>query len=212
MREIHHPIFLASRDCTQNIFWRKVFENLAYRDAPRGIYFKDQTLYSVTKKKEFNYSFAEKSSEVIYNDIYDLFTRVYGLKSKSDMTKKKELFDQFTQTNSTRRSEDTWNRIKKKSLKENLIQDYVIECEKIYDLPKDQTQKLYFYISVGLVFKVFTAADIHMKGGAISSVDGIDLEDGNVYITRHFKEPRIKKQTLSGVYLYDLWDAHIQSI
>lgn len=211
MRQIHYPIFLACRDCTPNIFWKKVFENLAYKDPPRGIYFKDQSLYSVTKKKEFNYNFADKPYDEIYLEVYDLFSRVFGLKSKSDMNRKKELFDQFHQTNSTRKSEDVWGKIRK-SLKENLIQDYVLMCQAKYKLPKDQTQKLHFYLSVGLVFKLFQASDIHMQHGAIVSVDGVDLEEEHVYISRQFKEPHIKKSSSRGVYLHELWQAYLKSI
>ena len=212
MRSLHYPIFLASRDLAPTLFWKKVFENLAYGDPPKGIYFKDQTLYSLTKKKEFNYNFADKSAENIYEEIFDLFTRVFGLKVSNELSKKKEIFDHFNQTNSSRRTEDTWSKIKKQSLKDNLIQDFVVKSQKIHELSKEQTQKLYFYVSVGLVFKLFLSGDVHIQNGAIAQIDGVEFENKNVYISREFKEPKIKKLSVDSVYLYELWESYLKSI
>jgi hypothetical protein len=212
MRVISYPIFLACRDCTTDIFWRKVFENLSYGESPRGIYFKDNNLYSVTKKKEFNYTFTGKEASVIYQDIYSLLGGLYGLKSKGDLSRKREIFEEFQKANSTKRSEDLWGKIKRKTLKDNLIQDYVIDCKKLYNLSDSESKKLHFYISVGCVFKLFSGNDIILKEGYITSIDGVFLSEGTVTIKRRFEEPVIKKEPGKTIYLYSLWASYLKTL
>lgn len=213
MRFIRFPVFLAARDFTADLFWKKIFENLAYGETPRGIYIHENTIYSVTKKKEFNYSFAGKSVEQIYEDIHNLFGSTYGLKSKSDLSRKRELFEQFQQINSVRKNEDLWSKIKRKTLKDNLIQDFVIESQQKYKLSDEQTKKMYFYIAVGSVFKMFTGSDIALRGGSIQSVQGVDLSEGNVTITRRFTEPVIKRGgSTSHQYLRELWESYLKTL
>ncbi len=212
MRTITYPIFFACRDCTTDPFWQRIFENLAYGETPRGIYFKETNLYSITKKKEFNYCFNNKDVDSIYKNIHYFFSEVYGLKSKGDMTKKKEIFEEFQKVNSTRRSDDLWNKIKRKSLKDNLIQDYVLDSQKEYNLSENDTRKLYFFVSVGSVFKLFNSNDIYLKGGYIKSIDGIELSQGTLNITRKFEEPVIKKETGKTIYLYALWDSYLKTL
>lgn len=212
MRNIIYPIFLSCRDCTNDLFWKRIFENLAYGDTPRGIYFKDNTLYSITKKKEFNYTFNNKDSQVIYNDIHSLFNGIYGIKSKGDLSKKREMFEEFQKVNSNRRSEDLWSKIKRKSLRDNLIQNYVIESKLKYHLDDENTKKLYFFASVGCTFKLFNGNDIYLKGGSVNSIEGIQLSENNVDIQRKFEEPPIKKENAKEIYLYSLWEAYLKNL
>lgn len=209
---IVYPIFLSCRDCTTDIYWKTIFENLANGETPRGIYFKDSTLYSVTKKKEFNYNFSNKTASKITEDIYALFGTLYGIRSKGDMCHKKELFDEFQKVNSTRRSEDVWSKIKRKTIKDNLIQDYILQHKNMYNLSMEEVRKLYFYISVGCTFKLFSPTDIILKGGYIHTIDGIEYENGSVIINRKFEEPSIKKQSGKTIYLYTLWENYLKSL
>lgn len=212
MRTIHYPVFLSCRDCTQDIFWKRIFENLAYGEPPRGVYFKDNSLYSVTKKKEFNYNFYDKSASEIFQEIYSILSGLYGLKSKGDLSKRRELFDEFQKNNSSRRSEDLWSKIKRKSLRDNLIQDYVIEMKKKYNLDNSQINKLYFFTTVGCVFKLFSGTDIVLKGGYIESIEGINLSEGTVTILKKFEEPVIRKESGKTIYLYKLWENYLKTL
>jgi hypothetical protein len=212
MRIIHYPIFLGCRDYAPTPFWRDVFENLAYKNPPRGIYLKDDVIYSVTKKKEFTYKFGDKTPEELYTDVYTLLDHTFGLKSKSDLTKKKEMFDEYRKDNSACTNGDMWSKIKRKSLKENLIQDFVVRKQREYDIPLPEGKKLYYFISVGLVFKVFKPTDIVMKNNRIESVTGVEFTNKKVLISRDLKEPVIKKHTVASVYLYELWKQYREGV
>lgn len=212
MRTISYPIFLSCRECTNDVYWKKIFENMAFGITPRGVYFKDNTIYSITKKKEFNYSFEDKSPEEIFKDIHEILSVSYGLKSRGDLSKKRELFEEFQRSHAARKAEDVWSKIKKKSLRDNLIQDYVLNCRKLYSLSDSDTRRLYFLISVGCVFKLFNSGDIHLKNGFIENIEGIKLSKGNVELLKKFEEPSSKKESGKIIQLYSLWDNYLKSL
>jgi hypothetical protein len=210
MRTIIYPIFLSCREMTQDLFWKKIFENMAYGETPKGIHFKDNTIYSTFKKKEFNYNFATKEHTVIYEDIYYIFTTIFGIKSNGDLTKKKDIFDEFNRVNSASNSEDVWSKIKKKTIKNNLIQDFVISSKNKYNLSVTDTQRLYFYICVGNMFKIFTNDDIHLEHGSITKIDGVEFDEGVLQINRVFTEPasvKKYKHTTKSVLLC-IWEEY----
>jgi hypothetical protein len=210
MRSIKHPIFLGARDYTSDFFWKKVFENLAYGDPPKGVYIKDSKLYSLTKKKEFSYDFSEKDSEQVYTDVHQILSKVFGLKCKSEQSRRREMFDQYISSNSSRRNEDVWSRLKRKTIRDNLLQDYVISCKNKYELSDEEVKKLYFYVSVGPTYKLFSSSDIHLVDGVIDKIDGINISQGAVTVDRTFTEPSSSssshpEKTKNSVYIFDLW-------
>ncbi len=218
MRLITHPIFLACREKTEDLFWKGIFENLAYGKAPRGVYLKGNCLYSVTKKKEFTYNFENQLADKIYTEVFALLTG-YGVKTKGELSRKKQAFDQYQQTNSTRKSENLWAKIKKKNVRDDLIQEYVLSCKKEYHLSDEKTKELYFFITTGIVFKIFTGVDVVLAEGYIETIHGVEFhgkdegseEGGDFVITRQFKKPVFKKTSVREVYLYELWSNYLKS-
>lgn len=212
MKSILHPIFLSCRDYTSDVYWKKIFENLAYGEAPKGITLKNHILYSTLKKKEFNYTFEDKEPKEIFEDLYNIFTNTFNMKSHGENVKKQEILNEFLRQNSKRRSEELWNKIKRKSIRDNLIQDYVLSCKYKYNLSEYDVKKLYFYISVGCVFKLFTGNDIYLDKGFINSINGIELDQGTVRILKKFNEPSIKKEVEKTAHLYNLWDNYLKTL
>lgn len=213
MRYISYPIFLSCRNYTDDLFWKRIFENLAYGETPRGIHFKENILYSNIKKKEFNYNFENKDANVIFEDLYNIFRKISGLKSKEDLMKKIKEFDEFKKTNSLRKNETDWGKIKKKTLKENLIQDYVLQIKSKYNYSMKKIRHLYFYIMTGCVFKIINNNDIHLKNGYIERIDGITFEENNIIYHRKITDPPIlKKENEKNSYLYLMWENYLKNL
>ena len=223
MRIIEYPIFLACRDHSGDLFWKKIFENLANGEPPKGIYFKmsgntkDNCLYSTIKKKEFTYSFQNREASTIYQELFQILSQSFGIKTKAEFSSKKEAYDSFRKLHSTQKKENfqEWGKIRKKTLKETLLQDFCINAMKKYLLTNEQMKRLYFFLTIGLVFKMFLPGDIQMMNGEIIKVVGLDFEQVSdcpekydFRITRPFIEPSVKKLPGEGIYLFDLWEAH----
>jgi len=122
-REIIYPIFLECCQFTDDKFWENVFEDLAYGKTPYGTYISKDFLCCSYKKKEFSYKIEKKLPKDVYNDVYDLLTNKLGLLSPLEKSKKRKIFKDIEED--ITESRKNWNDIKKKNIKELLIELYV---------------------------------------------------------------------------------------
>ena len=65
--------------------------------------------------------------------------------------------------------------IKKKSTKDSLIENFIIEKKKIYDLSEKQVKTLQKQINLGLIFKTISHKDIILKNGRIEKINDLDF-------------------------------------
>ena len=181
-KEIIYPIFLECCHYADDTFWENIFEDLAYGKAPYGKYISMNSLCCSYKKKEFSYRIEKKNSKILYNEIYTLLTKRLGLLSQREKTKIKKDFSDLEDT--IKDSRKNWNDIKKKNMKELLIELFVARMKEKYLLTIKQARHLLSIILVAMVFKVITAVDINYNNWHIESIDGIDFEKKQVIIKR----------------------------
>ena len=181
-KEIIYPIFLECCHYADDTFWENIFEDLAYGKAPYGTYISKNSLCCSYKKKEFSYRIEKKNSKILYNEIYTLLTKRLGLLSQREKTKIKKDFSDLEDT--IKDSRKNWNDIKKKNMKELLIELFVARMKEKYLLTIKQARHLLSIILVAMVFKVITAVDINYNNWHIESIDGIDFEKKQVIIKR----------------------------
>ncbi len=211
MRTIQYPIFLASRDCTQDPFWKQLFEKLAYGEPPKGTFFEKDTLCSTLKKREFVYPFGGKEAEQIYDELYYILTSVFAISKGEVSVSKKQEFERFT--SSLRRCEENWSAIKQKNVRESLILIFISRAMKQFSLSVEQAQDLQYFIHIGLLLKIFQDKDIIIKDGMIQAIDGIEFEERNFKITRPFQiaegKPESKITKPKVINPKDLWAEYL---
>ncbi len=210
MKSILYPIFLACRDNSADLFWKKIFGNLAFGDTPKGIQFKGTTLCSTVKKKEFVYSFADKSPSLIYIELYEILSKTFGIKTDLQYSKSKIMFNDYRETNSSKKESNSWTSVRRKSVRENMLQEFCIRMEKIHGFGKENMKHLYHVLFSGIIFKVFTSIDIKLSNGIIENINGIRFDNRNVIIERAITAPIVKKPAPPGIYLWDLWNDYIK--
>ena len=132
------------------------------------------------QKKEFSYKIEKKNAEVIYSEIYELLTKKLGLLSYREKIKKKKIFTDLE--NSFLGTRKKWSDIKKKNMKELLIELYVTRMKNKYLLSSKQAKYLISIILIALVFKVITSNSIDYNNGRINSIEGIDFAKKQVII------------------------------
>ena len=186
-KEIIYPIFLECFKYITDKFWQNIFEDLAYGKAPYGTYINKGSLTCKYKDKEFIYKFEKKDSELLYRDIYSLLTKKLGLLSHQDKLNKKIDFQNIE--NEIKEGRKLWNNIRKKSIKDLLIENYVISMKNKYLLTITQCKYLLSVIFIGMIFKVITSKDINYNDGIIVSINGIDF---------------IKKEVILNKDIYDI--------
>ena len=181
-KEIIYPIFLECCEYTNDIFWENIFEELAYGKTPYGTYISKDFLCCNYKDKEFSYKIEKKKSIQLYNDIYSLLSKKLGLLSPRDKMKKK--IDFYNIEEEIKESRKNWTSIRKKNIKDLLIENYVIDMKNKYSLSVKQSKYLLSVIFIAMIFKVITVKDIKYENGKIEHIEGIDIEKKKINLRR----------------------------
>jgi len=179
-KDIIYPFFIECCKFTTDVFWKNIFQDLAYGITPYGTYINKDFLTCNYKDKEFVYKIVKKEPSELFNDIYDLFKNKLSLISRDEIIKKKDDIKGSSHENIY----EDWSSIKKKNLKEIMIEKYAIKMSKKHNLSITQTKYLVSLIFLSFIFKVFSSNDIIMENGQIEHINGIDYENGKV----HFKK------------------------
>ena len=176
-RDIIYPIFLKTIQYTEDNFWKDTFENLSYAICPSGSYISKGFLCSSLKGKEFVYKFIDKEPERIYNDIYSLLKLKLNIMSKNERSILLKEFEEVEE-NIRKIKTCTWNEIKKKGTKDILLQNFLIEMKRKYELRIGQIKKLYNLINLCMILKSISTCDIDYTDGEIKSINGITFTKG----------------------------------
>jgi len=177
-KEIVYPIFLECCELIEDTFWKNVFEDLSYGKCPYGTYISKEFLCCNYKNKEFSYKIETKNPKQLYDDIYLLFVKKLGLLSHNDKIQKKINFDNIE--SEIKEYRKSWTNIRKKNIKDLLIEKYVIDMKKRYLLTIKQAKNLLSMIFIGMVFKVINVKDIDYEDGVIKNINGISFKNKQV--------------------------------
>tara|TARA_Y100000389_G_scaffold194746_1_gene225170 strand:+ start:239 stop:913 length:675 start_codon:yes stop_codon:yes gene_type:complete len=181
-KEIIFPIFLECCQFCTDTFWENVFEDLAYGKTPYGTYISKNFLCCSYKKKEFTYKIERKDIKVFYTEVFNLLSKKLCLSSPKDLIKQKEIFELYEFSN--RFSRDNWSDIRKKSIKELLLELFVINMKNKHKLSIKQARYLISTIFIAMVFKIISSNDISYNDGNINSIEGIEFSKGKTIINK----------------------------
>ena len=97
---------------------------------------------------------------------------------------RKILIDEFEEVEKNLKSikNTEWVDIKKKSLKDILLQNFLIKAKKTYELSDYQLKKIYNSINLGLMLKSIKNTDIVYDDGEIKEIKGIVFLKGKYRI------------------------------
>ena len=184
--DIIYPIFLEAAKFTTDIFWENIFEELSYGKTPYGSYISKNFLCCNYLHKEFSYKIERKSPEIIYKEVYYLLLNKLGILSQKEKIKKRIDFNRIEQD--LKESRKNWVNIRKKNIKDLLIEKYVIDMERLHNLTIIQTKNLLLNIINGIVFKIISSKDIDYHDNQIHNIKGITFSNKNVFFLKNFYE------------------------
>jgi hypothetical protein len=212
-KEIIFPLFLECCQYTTDIFWENIFEDLAYGKPPYGTYISKGFLCCSYKKKEFSYKIERKTPEILHSDIYLLLKNKLGLLSQKEKIKKRAAFQNIEETmNETRKS---WSKIRKKNIKDLLIEQFVINMRYKHFLSIAQSRYLLSLIFIAMVFKVITSNDIDYQNGVILGIDGISFNKKEIIFERDLYNMDISISPdiyLEKNKMSDTWEKYIKDL
>ena len=178
--EIIYPIFFECCEFSPNNFWKNIFEDLAYGKTPYGTYINKDFLCCSYKGKEFIYKIERKDPYVIYNDIYKLLKNKMGVLSNKEKINKRNNF--YKTESKIKENRLEWSKIRKKNIKDLLLELYVVEMKKKYNLSIKQTKNLNSIVFIGLTFKIITPKDIIYEDFKIKKIKGIEFANKKIII------------------------------
>jgi hypothetical protein len=187
---VTHPIFLRCCQYLSDPFWIYLFEDMAYGKCPYGIILKDNCIYSVLKNREFTYSLlqSDKDTKTMCEDLCTIFSsKLHLLSQKDHFRYRTECQDYVTNYMNNMYQ---WNDIRKKSLKDLLLEQYSLTQKQKYNYSYAFTRKLFAIVFIGIQFKTILSKHIHYRNRSIRNIDGVECKPSeivcsfNIFVTK----------------------------
>ena len=174
--EIVHPLFERCSEFTVDKFWQKTFIDLAKGKTPNGVYIYKGSL-RVKGKPANSITFTEELDECrhAFDKVYQFLSITCGIQSPDDKLKQRHDFESIEQENKT-----NWVDIKKKKVKDLMIESFAVKMKHKYSLSLKQARCLVSTICMGLLFKSISAINIKLENGSIKNIDGISFRDRRI--------------------------------
>lgn len=208
-KELIYPFFINCSLLTNDKFWKSVFEDLAYGIAPYGAFINKGFIMCNYKDKEFVYKICKKDPTELYDDIYNIFSTKLNIISSEEISNKKRNIEKIQEDITD------WTNIKKKNLKDIMIENWAINMKNKYNLTTKVTRSLISVIFLALIFKSISSKDIILKNGNIEHINGISFENGkfhlekDLYRMQSYFSPDIITEKLC---MSDEWDKYLSSL
>ncbi len=213
-KEIIYPIFIKCCQYTEDDFWKEIFEDLAFGKCSYGTYISKGFLSCNYKGKEFSYKIDNnKDPELLYTEVYTLLTKKLGVLSKKDKIQKRIEFYKTEQN--IKDSRHKWVNIKKKNLKDLLIEQYVISMKKKYSLTIQQSRYLLSIIFIAIVFKVIGLKDIEYNDGQITNINGIEFTKQQIILKRELYNIKLEfsqEIIMDKRLMSENWDKYLETL
>ena len=113
---------------------------------------------------------------MLYNEVHELLHTKANINSSNDHYKLIKCFEEIEKELKDIKNSN-WTSIKKKSIKDNIIENFIIDMKNTYNLSLSVCKELNSVIQLGLIFKTITHKDIVYEDGKIKSISGILFKD-----------------------------------
>ena len=212
-REIIYPFLVECCRYTDDTFWKNIFEELAFGTTPYGTYLVKDHLTCGYKDKEFAYKIEKKSPEILYKEITILLKEKLGLLSREEIIRKKTESKKYEENNEKLKND--WLSIKRKNIKDLLIERYVIKMKRKHSLTTSQAKYLLSVIFIAFIFKTLTPEDIDYRNGEILNIEGIEFETGKINLKRDIYdlEPNVSPDIIIDKQLMEIhWYDYLEKL
>jgi len=205
-RRVLFPVLFRCSYLTNNPYWKKTFEYLSYGISPDPLHLRiyDNRMVNTgadTPLSNFDYSFEDGDIEKTYRTLVDLL-------SNTDIVPDIHKHNGITTDNTI----TDWCLIKKKSIKNCLIDIFVVNMVMEYGLTSRQSIDLMNKLHTGILFKWLKPEDFFIQDNNLIFVNGLTVEKGVFKFDEHLTEytsdiddPESKSAVKMRALLCDSW-------
>lgn len=186
---VQYPIFLKCCQYLSDPFWVYLFEDMAYGKCPYGVIIQDKTVYCILRGREFTYSLdGDKTAEEVSKELCQMLSSKLQILSQQDHFRFRS--ECQLHTKHYMESIHSWNDIRKKNLKDILLEKFSLSQQSKHAYSNQLTRTLFAIIFIGLQFKTILHRQIEYDHHAIQRIAGITCEpkrfvcEYNVFLTK----------------------------
>ena len=203
------PIFLECKEWTLDPYWQEIFIQCSMGKFPRGLRMvKDGSLVVFSGKTREIVSLEGETLD-IFKTMIKIFKEKLGLVSDRDIQKqKKEVLELKKKLKEG--CGGTWKQIKPKQIRNVLLLNFVINCQKKYNLPQKITDQLASYIRLGFIFKTITSDDINYSDGIIHSINGLKFYNQNFKLNIFNKSEEKLEKSIESNKINQVFERYIK--
>lgn len=201
-KELIYPCFLTCLEYIEDDYWKNIFEDLSFGITPQGTYISKNYLISNIKTKEFVYKInIDLDAETLFMDVYTLLSDKLGLKSLNEIEEYKNNIELETTYNS-------WNSIKKKSIKDSIIMNYVNTKSEQFNFTTQTSKRLLNTINLGIMLKFINTKHITYENGVINEIEGFIYRENEFQFDKNLEtipSSNVIEYNKIKISLIDIW-------
>jgi hypothetical protein len=201
-----YPIFHQVSKISQDNFWIQVFKDLSNGKTPFGVYFDDDALCCRFKGQQFHFKFQGKEPYEILESVKHILNTKMNMLSDKDYMQDRKQFSHLLEA--PRPSE--WRNIKRKYIKDSLLEMYVLRLQKQEELTLGETKELLNMFNMGFYFKLITADDVTCVDGEIQHIEVPDLS--KLEVRKSSSDEGKEGEGGCKVCLHEMWLKYINVI
>ena len=204
-----YPIFAECKDYTLDPFWKDIFFKCACNRFPKNLRYDNKNRVISIK---IPCAGGRSKSEVmdISDDPIQLFqTMMFIFRDKLGLRSSRDLQTQVLEMEDIKEKNKIdldceWKKLKPRTLKDELIMNYVMKLVKENNLNSLESKSLLTTIYLGFQYKKLTADHIDYKNGVINNIIGleVDADERKFYITN---EPKVANKSEKSVQTRRFW-------
>lgn len=219
-KKIINPIFIDLSEQTSDTYWQHIFENCAYGKFPKGkgVGYKNGELKVKKGNDTTTIVLPDDNIDKCFKLVLNIFQNIAGMKSKKDESQRiKNIQDKIDDISDS--NIDTWNKIKKKKIREKILLLYTINLKNKLKLSDDETASLYTLLTQNIQNNVINNEDIHMNDGHITYICNLKYDPTRRYFyctettgTVKNKKENTNDKSNKTINLEELWSSYIKKL
>jgi hypothetical protein len=214
-RDVIYPVFLNCCQHTVDKYWENVFKELAFGNTPYGSYIHNMTFNcKASNGVIISILIDENNVKKTHDDIYNAIKTHLNILSPSERIQAQQDFNIIE--DEMKKNRDVWSDIKRKNIKDVLIDIFVIKMSEKYNLGIYKSRYLRSMIQTGILFKAIDTHDIIMENGNITQINGITFENGNLHINLDLYNSDTTDTTPTNDFtkqkMSKLWDKYVSRL
>lgn len=196
-----YPAFLECQKYTADQYWKDTLMMCASNKFPKGSRYDSDThtihIRNTAEKSKYSEAIPLPTEpRELFNFLVELFREKLDLYSSLDIKLKRREIENIKESLSIR-LDCTWKQLKPRSLRDNIIIQYVLRLKDEYNLSPKEVKDLFNEINMGFHFKNINSDDVEYEKGEIIRINRLEKVEGkNEWrVTPHSSPPSQKEST-----------------